>query len=235
MGDWVLAIGNPFGLGGSVTRASCRRTVGISEPGYDDFLQIDAPINRGNSGGPTFNLKGEVVGVNTMIYSPSGGSVGLAFAIPARTVLRLSMRSNATAALREAISAFRSRISTSRWPRACRWRRRAARSSTTSCGSVAAKAGLRSGDVIVTIDGAPLPTARDLIRRIGSLKPGEAILLGYVRDGRQQHVTLSLGRQQEASVHRPAADQPKRTKRRPCSASSSRLCRIGPRQGSPVS
>ena len=87
VGDWVVAIGNPFGLGGTVTSGivSARgRDIGAGP--YDDFLQIDAPINRGNSGGPTFNLRGEVVGVNTAIASPSGGSVGLAFAIPASTV-----------------------------------------------------------------------------------------------------------------------------------------------------
>ena len=87
VGDWVVAIGNPFGLGGTVTSGivSARgRDIGAGP--YDDFLQIDAPINRGNSGGPTFNLRGEVVGVNTAIASPSGGSVGLAFAIPSQTV-----------------------------------------------------------------------------------------------------------------------------------------------------
>ena len=87
VGDWVVAIGNPFGLGGTVT-AGIISAEGrdIGEGPYDSFLQIDAPINKGNSGGPTFNLKGEVVGVNTAIYSPSGGSVGLGFAIPASTV-----------------------------------------------------------------------------------------------------------------------------------------------------
>ena len=87
VGDWVVAIGNPFGLGGTVTAGivSARgRDIGAGP--YDDFLQVDAPINKGDSGGPTFNLQGEVVGVNTAIYSPSGGSVGLAFAVPANTV-----------------------------------------------------------------------------------------------------------------------------------------------------
>ena len=87
IGQWVVAMGNPFGLGGTVT-AGIISAEGrdIGEGPYDDFLQIDAPINRGNSGGPTFNLKGEVVGVNTAIFSPSGGSVGIAFDIPAATV-----------------------------------------------------------------------------------------------------------------------------------------------------
>src|SRR5439155_25883535 len=86
VGDWVVAVGNPFGLGGSVT-AGIISALGrnINEGPYDDFLQIDAPINRGNSGGPTFNLAGEVIGINTAIYSPSGGSVGIGFAVPSNT------------------------------------------------------------------------------------------------------------------------------------------------------
>jgi serine protease Do len=83
VGDWVVAVGNPFGLGGSVT-AGIISALGrnINEGPYDDFLQVDAPINRGNSGGPAFNLHGQVIGINTAIYSPSGGSVGIGFAVP---------------------------------------------------------------------------------------------------------------------------------------------------------
>jgi len=87
IGEWVVAMGNPFGLGGTVTAgivSAQGRDIGSGS--YDDYIQIDAPVNRGNSGGPTFNLKGEVIGVNTAIYSPSGGSVGIAFDIPASTV-----------------------------------------------------------------------------------------------------------------------------------------------------
>ena len=87
IGDWVLAVGNPFGLGGTVTAGIVSaRGRDIGEGPYDDFIQIDAPVNVGNSGGPTFNVKGEVIGVNTAIFSPSGGSVGVAFDIPAETV-----------------------------------------------------------------------------------------------------------------------------------------------------
>ena len=83
VGDWVMAVGNPFGLGGTVTTGIISaRGRDINEGPYDDFLQIDAPINRGNSGGPTFNLNGQVIGINTAIYSPNGGSVGIGFAVP---------------------------------------------------------------------------------------------------------------------------------------------------------
>jgi serine protease Do len=85
VGDWVVAVGNPFGLGGTVTAGIVSaRGRDIGSGPYDDYLQVDAAVNRGNSGGPTFNLSGEVVGINTAIFSPSGGSVGIAFAIPAR-------------------------------------------------------------------------------------------------------------------------------------------------------
>ena len=110
VGQWVLAVGNPFGLGGTVTAgiiSADGRDIG-SGP-YDDFLQIDAPVNRGNSGGPTFNVHGEVVGVNTAIFSPSGGNVGIAFAIPASDRGRTSSAISATTAWSPAAgSAFRS-------------------------------------------------------------------------------------------------------------------------------
>jgi len=99
IGDWVLVVGNPFGLGGTVTAGivSARgRDIGAGP--YDDFIQIDAPVNLGNSGGPTFNVKGEVIGVNTAIFSPSGGSIGVAFDIPAETV-RLVMSSSGIRAM----------------------------------------------------------------------------------------------------------------------------------------
>ena len=110
IGDWVVAIGNPYGLGGTVT-AGIVSAEGrdIGDGPYDRFLQIDAPINRGNSGGPTFNMQGQVVGMNTAIYSPSGGSVGIGFAIPASTVSTSSSGARARRqSSRAAISASRS-------------------------------------------------------------------------------------------------------------------------------
>ena len=120
VGDWVLAIGNPFGLGGTVTAGILSaRARDINSGPYDDFLQTDASINRGNSGGPMFNMDGEVIGINTAIYSPSGGSIGIGFAIPSDTgASRCSSRSAITAIRAAAGSASTSRTSPTRSPRA---------------------------------------------------------------------------------------------------------------------
>ena len=128
IGDWVLAVGNPFGLGGTVTAGivSARgRDIGAGP--YDDFIQIDAPVNRGNSGGPTFDVDGNVIGVNTAIFSPSGGSVGIAFAIPADTVKRSLPSSRTRARSRADGSACRSSRSPPTSPTASASRRRRAR------------------------------------------------------------------------------------------------------------
>ncbi len=110
VGEWVVAVGNPFGLGGSVTAGivSARgRDIGAGP--YDDFIQIDAAVNRGNSGGPAFNLQGQVIGINTAIFSPSGGSVGIAFAIPASTAKTVIQSLRRTGTSSAAGSACRSR------------------------------------------------------------------------------------------------------------------------------
>ena len=158
VGDWVVAVGNPFGLGGTVTAGivSARgRDIGAGP--YDDFLQIDAAVNRGNSGGPAFNLNGEVVGVNTAIFSPSGGNVGIAFAIPASTAKR-SRRSDlmtdgavaARLARRRRSSRSRRRSPNSLGLAAAQGRAGVRRRRTTS---PAKKAGIVAGDVITAVDG----------------------------------------------------------------------------------
>lgn len=195
VGDWVVAIGNPFGLGGTVTSGivSARgRDIGAGP--YDDFLQIDAPINRGNSGGPTFNLKGEVVGVNTAIASPSGGSVGLAFAIPASTVRSV------VAQLQENGSVSRGYLGVQVQPLTKELadglgvgRDRGALVNSAQPNTPAAKAGLRSGDVVISVEGEPVADARDLTRRIAGLKPGSKVKLGYVRDGAERSASVELG------------------------------------------
>ncbi|TDR94793.1 Do family serine endopeptidase [Enterovirga rhinocerotis] len=195
VGDWVVAIGNPFGLGGTVTSGivSARgRDIGAGP--YDDFLQIDASINRGNSGGPTFNLRGEVVGVNTAIASPSGGSVGLAFAIPAATV------ESVVAQLKDHGSVSRGFLGVQIQPMTKDLaeglgidRTKGALINSTEPGTPAAKAGLRSGDVLVSVNGQSVADARDLSRRIAGLKPGSKVDVVYLRDGRERTTEVQLG------------------------------------------
>ena len=195
VGDWVLAVGNPFGLGGTVTAGivSARgRDIGAGP--YDDFIQIDAPVNKGNSGGPTFDVDGNVIGVNTAIFSPSGGSVGIAFAIPADTV------NSVVAQLREKGSVTRGWIGVQIQPVTPEIadslglkKATGALVSEPQANSPAVKAGIASGDVIISVDGASVRDARELARKIGTMAPGTAVKLGLIHDGQDKTVTLTLG------------------------------------------
>ncbi|MDB5512308.1 MAG: degQ [Enterovirga sp.] len=195
VGDWVVAIGNPFGLGGTVTSGivSARgRDIGAGP--YDDFLQIDAPINRGNSGGPTFNLRGEVVGVNTAIASPSGGSVGLAFAIPASTVQSVVEQLETNGKVERGYLGVQIQPLTKDLADSLGVTRdRGALVNSTQPNTPAAKAGLKAGDVLTTVNGETVSDARGLTRRIAGLKPGSKVELGYLRDGSERKATVELG------------------------------------------
>ena len=195
VGDWVVAIGNPFGLGGTVTSGivSARgRDIGAGP--YDDFLQIDAPINRGNSGGPTFNLKGEVVGVNTAIASPSGGSVGLAFAIPASTVGAVVQQLEQNGRVDRGYLGVQIQPMTGDLAEGLGVKTpRGALVNSAGADTPAAKAGLKAGDVITAVNGEAVADARELTRKIAGLKPGTKVDLGYVREGRDRTATIELG------------------------------------------
>jgi len=208
VGDWALAVGNPFGLGGTVTAGivSARgRDIGAGP--YDDFLQIDAPVNRGNSGGPTFDVYGRVVGVNTAIYSPSGGSIGIGFAIPA-TVAR-----NVIDALREhgrvergfigvQIQAITPELADSMQLKT----NRGALVADAQPNTPAAKAGLRSGDVIIAVNGEPIEAARELSRKIAALGPEKKVEITYLRGGREAKASITLGvLPEEAAPSRPSS------------------------------
>ena len=195
IGDWVLAVGNPFGLGGTVTAGivSARgRDIGAGP--YDDFIQIDAAVNKGNSGGPTFDVDGNVIGVNTAIFSPSGGNVGIAFDIPAETVKKV------VAQLRDHGSVTRGWIGVQIQPVTAdiadslgMKNAHGALVAEPQSGSPAEKAGVKSGDVIVSVNGEAVEDARNLARRIGTLSPGTSVKLGIVRNGREDTLTLTLG------------------------------------------
>jgi serine protease Do len=200
VGDWVLAVGNPFGLGGTVTAgivSAQHRDIGAGP--YDDFIQIDAPVNRGNSGGPTFNLAGEVVGVNTAIFSPSGGNVGIAFAIPASTVEQV------VGSLKENGSVTRGFIGVQMQPVTKEIadaiglkEPRGALVAESIKDGPAAKAGIQSGDTIVAVDGETIKEARDLSRKIANVAPGKTVNLTVYRDGKERTVAIEVGKQPRA-------------------------------------
>jgi serine protease Do len=208
IGDWVLAVGNPFGLGGTVTAGivSARgRNIGAGP--YDDFIQIDAAVNRGNSGGPSFDLNGNVIGVNTAIYSPSGGNVGIAFAIPADTVKTVVAQLKdgrgvvARGWIGVQIQPVTAEIADSLGMRNAR----GALVADVQANSPAERAGIKAGDVIVSVNGEALDDARSLARRIGSMAPGTSARLAVIRNGQEETFTLRLGelpRERQASQDR---------------------------------
>ena len=197
IGDWVLAVGNPFGLGGTVTAgivSASGRDIGAGP--YDDFIQIDAAVNRGNSGGPTFNAAGEVVGVNTAIVSPSGGNVGIAFAIPAATVEKVVAELKASGSVARGFIGVQIQPVTAEVAEAIGLRESAgALVADATPNSPAARAGLRRGDTITAVNGERIRDPRDLTRRIAAVKPGETVKVTVWREGRERALAIEVGRQ----------------------------------------
>ncbi len=208
IGEWVVAMGNPFGLGGTVTAGIVSaegRDIG-SGP-YDTYIQIDAPVNRGNSGGPTFNLKGEVIGVNTAIYSPSGGSVGIAFDIPASTIANIIPQLQKSGHVVRGWLGVQIQPVTQEIAESLGLERAAgALVAQPQPGSPAAEAGLKAGDVITKVDSTEVKDARDLARRIAVLGPHKSATLGIIRDGKERTVNVTLGRLPEQNAHRASGD-----------------------------
>ena len=195
VGEWVVAVGNPFGLGGSVTAGivSARgRDIGAGP--YDDFIQIDAAVNRGNSGGPAFNLKGEVIGINTAIFSPSGGNVGIAFAIPA------SIAKDVVYDLIDDGSIERGWLGVQIQPVTDDIAESVGLADAKGAiiaepqpGSPALAAGLKAGDIITAVNDETVDSPRDLARKIAAIDPGTNVNVAVWRNGEAESVTVKLG------------------------------------------
>jgi serine protease Do len=195
VGDWVVAIGNPFGLGGTATAGIVSaRSRDIRSGPYDDYLQIDAPINRGNSGGPVFNTDGEVVGVNTAIFSPNGGSVGIGFAIPSNQVddIIAELRSDGVVDrgwLGVSLQDIDQDLADSLGLES----QDGTLVTQVAGDSPAERAGIEVGDVIVSFDGGPVSNAKDLAKLVGSADSGDKAKLGVRRDDKNVKLTAVLG------------------------------------------
>jgi serine protease Do len=218
VGDWVMAIGNPFGLGGSLTvGVVSARNRDINAGPYDNFIQTDAAINRGNSGGPLFNMQGEVVGVNTAIISPSGGSIGIGFAVPSKTVVAVIGQLREFGETRRGWIGVRiQQVDDQIAETLGLGRARGALVAGVTDNGPAAKAGIQSGDVIVKFDGRDIREMRDLPRAVADTAVGKASDIVVVRKGKEQSLKITLGRledgekmEQAALQQKPAPGQPK--------------------------
>ena len=195
IGDWVIAVGNPFGLGGTVTAGVVSaRDRDIGSGPYDDYIQIDAPMNKGNSGGPTFDVNGNVIGVNTAIFSPSGGSVGIGFDIPADTVKTVVAQLKDSGHVTRGWMGVQIQTVTADIADSLGLKKaEGALVSEPQVDSPAAKAGITSGDVITTLDGNAVKDSHMLARKISSMAPGTSVKLGVLHNGSEKTVTLTLG------------------------------------------
>jgi serine protease Do len=213
VGDWVVAVGNPFGLGGTVTAgivSASGRDIGSNA--YDDYIQIDAPINKGNSGGPAFDMNGNVIGVNTAIFSPSGGSVGIGFDIPANTakmvVAQLKDKGHVTRGwLGVQIQPVTTGIADSLGMK----KAEGALVDEPQADSPAAKAGIKAGDVIIAVNGKTVKNAREMARTIGMMPPNTSIKLDILRNGGVSTVNATLSQMPNEQQAKAEPENPEAT------------------------
>jgi serine protease Do len=196
VGDWVLAVGNPFGLGGTVTTGIVSaRSRDIHEGPFDDFLQIDASINQGNSGGPTFDMNGNVVGINTAIFSPSGGSVGIGFAIPSNLAKPILAELKDKGSIQRGYLGVEIQQVTPEIAKAIGLDEpKGALVASIQPDSPAAKAKLEPGDVIVSYNNQPVHEMRDLPRLVAETDPNAKVELGILRDKREMTVSTVVAK-----------------------------------------
>jgi serine protease Do len=211
IGEWVLAIGNPFGLGGTVTAGIVSAGAREILSPYNDFIQIDAPINQGNSGGPTFDATGKVIGVNSAIFSPSGGSVGVGFAIPADTVKTIADRLKEKGAVSRGWLGVEVQSMSPEIAEGLGLDKQITGVVVAEIqpDSPATKAGIEPGDIITSLAGQLAADQRDLIRRVGQMRPGRMVELRLIRRNEEKSITVALGELPvERTESRPDAESP---------------------------
>src|SRR6202167_5192913 len=207
LGEWVIAIGNPFSLGGTVTAGIVSaRNRDISNGPYDNYIQTDAAINRGNSGGPLFNLDGEVIGVNTLIISPTGGSIGIGFAVPSKTVASVVDQLRQFGELRRGWLGVRIQQVTDEIAAKINIKpARGALIAGIDDKGPAKPAGIEPGDVIVTFDGKDIKEPKDLSRVVADTAVGKEVEIVVIRKGAEQTLKVTLGRLDDGDKAVPAA------------------------------
>jgi serine protease Do len=214
LGDWVIAIGNPFSLGGTVTAGIVSaKNRDISSGPYDSYIQTDAAINRGNSGGPLFNLDGDVIGVNTLIISPSGGSIGIGFAVPSKTVAGVVDQLRQFGELRRGWLGVRIQSVTDEIAESLNIKpARGALIAGVDDKGPAKPAGLEPGDVVVTFDGKDIKEPKDLSRIVADTAVGKEVDVVIIRKGQEETHKVTLGRLDDPDKAQPASvktnDQP---------------------------
>ncbi len=206
VGDWVMAMGNPLGQGFSVSAGIISARNRELSGTYDDYLQTDAAINRGNSGGPLFNMDGEVIGVNTAILSPNGGSIGIGFSMASNVVTRVVDQLKEFGETRRGWLGVRIQDVTDDVAEALGMDKAAGALVTDVPEGPAAKAGIKSGDVITAFDGVPVPNTRALVRQVGNTQVGKEVRVVVLRDGKTQTLKITLGRRETAEGGVPAKE-----------------------------
>lgn len=208
VGDWVIAVGNPLGQGFSVSAGIISARERALSGTYDDFIQTDAAINKGNSGGPLFNVGGEVIGVNTAILSPSGGSIGIGFSMSASVVTKVVDQLKEFGETRRGWLGVRIQDVTADVAEALELEKAAGALVTDVPDGPSKDAGLEAGDVIVTFDGKEVADTRELVRLVGNTTVGKAVRVMVVREGKSETLRVTLGRREEAEATAvPAAIQ----------------------------
>ena len=208
VGDWVMAMGNPLGQGFSVSAGIVSARNRALSGTYDDYIQTDAAINRGNSGGPLFNLQGEVIGVNTAILSPNGGSIGIGFAMSSAVVENVIGQLREFGETRRGWLGVRIQDITPDMVDAIEGLTSTAGALITDVPPGPAEdAGLLSGDVLLTFDGNDVPDTRELVRMVGNAPVGKEVIVDVLRDGETVTLTVTLGRREEAEAAMPASSE----------------------------